>query len=310
MNALPVDHARTADQALTGAAAGAASGASTLPRPPSAVSNVRAVLGRELRDVLRSRWFMLDTLAFLGLGLGVSFVSDAGAGGSGLAGFGRTTAGLLNLILLVVPLMALTAGAGTIASERERGMLPYLLSQPLARWELLVGKYLGLLLAMVACIALGLGACAGIMAGRGDATDPWSLVHLAALSVVLAASMLAVGLLVSVLARRASVAVGIAVFLWLVFVFVTDLGLMAGTLAFKLRIETLFTLAVLNPLQVFKLWSLSSLDTSLDVLGPAGLYAVDTLGDRLPYLFAMVLTAWVIVPLAIAIAIFSRRSPA
>ncbi len=281
-----------------------------LAKPPSAIANVRTVMGRVLRDALRSRWFLLDTLAFLGLGLGVSFVSSASAGGIGLAGFGRTTAGLLNLILLVVPLMSLTAGAGAIASERERGMLSYLLSQPLARWELLVGTYLGLLLAMVACLCLGLGGCAAAMAWQGGTADPWSLVHLVMLSVVLAAAMLGVGLLVSVLTRRASVAVGVAVFIWLLLAFASDLGLMAGTLAFKLRIETLFALAVANPLQVFKLWSLSSLDASLDVLGPAGLYAVDTLGDRLPRLFAAVLAAWVVVPLGAAVVVFSRRSPA
>lgn len=278
-------------------------------RAPSAIANIRTVAQRELRDALRSRWFLLDTLAFLGLGLAVSFVSSASSGGIGLAGFGRTTAGLLNLVLLVVPLMSLTAGAGTIASERERGMLPYLLAQPLARWELLLGKYLGLLIAMIGCLALGLGGCAAVMAWRGGATDPWSLVHLVILSVVLTAAMLSVGLLVSVIARRASVAVGVAVFLWLTLVFVTDLGLMAGTLAFKLRIETLFALAVANPLQVFKLWSLSSLDASLDVLGPAGLYALDTLGDGLPWLFASVLGAWVVVPLILALIAFSRRSP-
>ena len=282
---------------------------SAAARAPSAFANVRTVAGRELRDALRSRWFLLDTLAFLGLGLAVSFVSSASAGGLGLAGFGRTTAGLLNLILLVVPLMSLTAGAGTIASERERGMLPYLLAQPLARWELLLGKYLGLLVAMIGCLAMGLGGCAAVMAWRSGTTDPWSLVHLVLLSMMLTAAMLGLGVLVSVIARRASVAVGVSVFLWLLLVFVTDLGLMAGTLAFKLRIETLFVLAVANPLQVFKLWSLSSLDASLDVLGPAGLYALDTLGAGLPWLFASVLAAWVILPLGAALVVFSRRSP-
>ena len=99
-------------------------------RPPSFVRNVATVARRELREAITSRWFLLYTVSFAALGLAVSYVSAVGAGGAGLSGFGRTTAGLINLVLLVVPLMALTAGAGSIASDRERGMLAYLLAQP------------------------------------------------------------------------------------------------------------------------------------------------------------------------------------
>ena len=90
---------------------------------PGLVRNVATIAHRELRESVRSRWFLLYSLAFAVLGLGVSYVSATGSGGAGLSGYGRTTAGLINLVLLVVPLMALTAGAGSIASDRERGML-------------------------------------------------------------------------------------------------------------------------------------------------------------------------------------------
>ncbi len=277
--------------------------------PPRFASNVVTVGRRELREAVRSRWFLLYTLAFAALGLGVSYVSAVGSGGAGLSGFGRTTAGLVNLVLLVVPLMALTAGAGSVASDRERGMLAYLLAQPVSRLEVLMGKYLGLAAALLACLCLGFGACALVLAWKGEATNPASMLWLVGLSFGLALGMLSLGMLVSVLARKASVAVGTAIFLWLSLVFVTDLGLMAGAMAFRLRIETLFALSVANPLQVFKFWSLHSADATLDVLGPAGLYAMDTFGDRIGWLFAGAMGAWIIVPLVAAIVIFSRRAP-
>src|SRR5690348_3724812 len=92
------------------------------PPPPSAAASIGRLCGRELRDALRSRWFVMYTCAFIVLGLGVSYASAASSGG-GMSGFGRTSAGLVNLVLLVVPLMALTAAAGSVASDRERGML-------------------------------------------------------------------------------------------------------------------------------------------------------------------------------------------
>lgn len=276
---------------------------------PSLVANVRTIAHRELRDALRSRWFVLYTVAFVVLGLAVSFVSAAGTGGTGLAGFGRTTAGLINLVLLVVPLMALTAGASAIASDRERGMLAYLLAQPVSRSEVVLGKYLGLGSALFAAITLGLGACAAILAAKGVRASPGSILWLTGLSLMLALGMLSVGMLISVLARRASVAVGTAIFVWLSLVFVSDLALMAGAVALRIRIERLFALSCINPLQVFKMWSLHAADASLDVLGPAGLYATEEFGPALHAIFAGCLGAWILVPLAAAAVLLERRSP-
>ncbi|MFM9995656.1 MAG: ABC transporter permease [Phycisphaerales bacterium] len=278
-------------------------------RPPSVTRNIRTIARRELRDAVRSRWFLLYTLAFAVLGLAVSFVSASGSGGSGLSGFGRTTAGLINIVLLVVPLMALTAGAASIASDRERGMLPYVLAQPVSRLEVLLGKYAGLALSLLASLGLGFGACAVILAWKGVPTRPASILGLTALSFALSLGMLSLGMLISVLARKASVAVGTAIFVWLTVVFVTDLGLMAGAVALRLRIEDLFTLSLINPLQVFKMWSLHAADATLDVLGPAGLYASEEYGSRLHLLFGACLLAWVLLPLALAAVCLSRRSP-
>jgi len=287
----------------------APSPASPVRRAPSCGSNVRAIALRELRDAVSSRWFCLYTIAFVALGLAVSFVSAAGTGGAGLSGFGRTTAGLVNLVLLVVPLMALTAGAAAIAADRERGMLAYLLAQPVARVEVLLGKYLGLGGALLAAIALGLGAAAVILALHNAHAAPASILWLAALAFLLALAMLSAGFLISSFARRASVAVGTAIFVWLSLVFVSDLALMAGAVALRIRIEDLFALALANPLQVFKMWSLHAIDANLDVLGPAGLYALEEFGSRLHALFGACLLAWIVLPLLAAAAVLARRSP-
>lgn len=276
--------------------------------PIGMMGNALAVAGRELRDALRSRWFVLYTIAFVALGLGVSYISAASSGASGLSGYGRTSAGLVNLVLLVVPLMGLTAGAGSVASDRERGMLAYLLAQPVTRWEVLLGKYLGLAAALGGCIGAGLGVCAGILSWKGAAADPAGLLWLGAQAFGLALAMLSVGLLISVLARKGSVAIGTAVFAWLSLALLTDLGVMAGVTALRTRIETLFALGLANPLQVFKMWSLYSTQASLDVLGPAGLYADDRFGTALPWVFGAATLAWVVVPLALAAVIFNRRS--
>ena len=101
----------------------------------------------------------------------------------GFAGFGRTAASLINLVLLIIPLMALTIGAQSISSELERGTMSYLLAQPIGRLEVFLGKYLGLALSLLASLALGFGISGVVMALSGSgAADPGAYVTLVALA--------------------------------------------------------------------------------------------------------------------------------
>ncbi len=270
-------------------------------------ANVWTLARRELRESLRSRWFLLHTGVFMLLGIAVSFLSASTAGGGGLAGFGRTSAGLANLVTLVVPLMALTAGAGCVASERERGMLAFLLSQPISRFEVIAGKWLGLALALTASICFGFGSCALVISLEGSSERAISMVQLACLSLFLAVGMLGVGVLISVLSPRMSMATGLAIFAWLLFAFVSDLGLMAGTIVWKVSIQSLFVACMVNPLQAFKIWSLDGSGIPLDVLGPVGQYATDHFPRALPWFAAASLSVWGFAPIALAALCFTRR---
>jgi Cu-processing system permease protein len=268
--------------------------------------NVLVIARKEIRDSFRNRWLQLDAIAFAVLALSFSYISLAGSGSYGFAGFGKTAAGLVNLVLLVVPLMAITIGAGTIAGDAERGSLAYLLAQPVSRAEVLFGKYLGLAGALSAALALGFGISGLVLAANGLTAEPEAYALLVFWALFLALAMLSVGFLVSVLSHKTSVAAGAAIFLWLTLAFLSDLGLMGGTIAFKLRVPELLGLAMLNPLQSFKLAVLRGLHSSLDVLGPAGIYAAQTFGSKLEVLLAASLTAWVIAPLAASQFWFNR----
>jgi Cu-processing system permease protein len=273
----------------------------------SLVRSIMLIARREFRDALSSKWFILYTIAFTTLAIGVSFMSLAGSGEHGFAGFGKTAAGLLNLIMLVVPLMALTAGAGTIAGERERGTLLYLLAQPISRTELLLGKFTGLSIALTCSLCIGFGLSAGLLAWRAGGVGAGSFLMLVLFTSVLALSMLSLGVLISVQSRRAGVATGISLFVWLGLVFLSDLGLMAGSVLFKLRVQEIFALAIVNPLQAFKMNVIVNLNASLDVLGPVGIYATQEYGASLPWLLTGVIVLWCVLPLTLAALIFRKR---
>ncbi|MCS6825754.1 MAG: ABC transporter permease [Caldilinea sp.] len=262
---------------------------------------------KELRDALRNRWFLLYTAAFVGLSLALSYMSLAGAGIAGFAGFGRTAAGLINLVLLIIPLMALTVGAQSLAHEQEQGTLAYLLAQPVTRAEVFAGKYLGLAMSLLASVGLGFGIAGVVLAISDGAGSPAAYVGLMGRTYLLSLAMLSVGVLVSAMSKRGGVAIGGGLFLWLTFVFLGDLGLMGTALTMRLSVGQLLWLSLLNPLQVFKMAAILDINATLDLLGPAGIYAMQEYGQRLRIIFLALMAAWIVLPALAAYARFQMR---
>lgn len=262
--------------------------------------SIVAVANFEVRASLRNRWFLLYALVFALLALTLSSLSLSGAGMFGFAGFGRTAASLINLVLLIVPLMGLTVGAQSLASEREQGTLAYLLAQPVSRGEVLSGKFLGLSMALLAALLLGFGLAATLLAWQGGLVGAGRYSLLVGFSLLLALVSLSLGMAISAWSRSSALAAGVALLVWLLLVFLGDLGLMGTAVVMKLDIGTLFALTLANPLQVFKIATVYGLRATLEVLGPAGLFATRTYGAQLLPLLTGVLVFWVVAPLAAA----------
>lgn len=264
------------------------------------------IVGRELRAGVRSRWFLLYLLVFLLLSIAFSVVAAAGTELTGQPGFGRTAAGLLNLMLLMVPLLGLTIGAQALVADRQDGSLDYLLAQPVSPAEVFVGKYLGAALALLLILVFGFGLSAVAMAVRGTTGSLSGFLVLVALTLLLGLAMLSVGYLISSGSPQTAAALGLALTLWLGFVIVGDLGLMGSALVMDLSPGTLLVASLANPLDAYKLVAVQTLQASLDVLGPAGVYATRRFGSALPPLLLGLLALWVVVPLPIGYWLFKR----
>lgn len=268
---------------------------------------VTTLAAKELRDALRDRWLWLYSASFAVLATAISSVAVSDTATVGFAGFGRTASSLIALAQLVVPLMGLTIGARSLAGQRERGTLMFLLSHPVSPTEIYLGLFAGNAVAMLAAVSGGFGI-AGVVAGiRGTAVDATDLVTIAGLAWLLAIAMIAVGMLVSVFARRSATAMGLALVLWLVFVMFGNLGLMGTSMATHMSESALFFSATANPVEAFRLSAMTALGGSLDVLGPVGTYAVDTFGDGVRWVTAASLVIWAVVPAVLGAVLFGRR---
>ncbi len=271
------------------------------------LQTVSTLSRKEVRDAIRSRWIIMFGAGFAVIASALSWMALSGLGSFGVAGFGRTTASMVNMVLLIVPLMGLTLGALALASERERGALAYLMSQPVTALEIFLSKYIGVALALTAALLVGFGISGALVVMRGGSSNVGDFVALVGLTVLLALSSLSIGFMISAGLRRSATAIGLAVFTWLALAFFSDLGLMGTAITLDVGVRELLFMAFANPLQVYKLVAILSFRNDLEVLGPAGIYAMRTYGDALLPILMALFMSWVVAPFGIGLVIFKRR---
>ena len=269
--------------------------------------NILVIAQKELKDARHNRWLLLYALAFGGLAITLAWLALSGSGAYSTVGFGRITASLINLVILIVPLMGLTLGALGMAGERESGSLLYMLSQPVTRVEILLGKYLGLTFSLMGALIIGFGVSGIFIALKGGTSHTVAYVGFIGLTFFLAIISLSLGFLISILSRKTATAIGMSLFIWLFLVFFTDLGLMGTALVLKLKANELLLISLINPLQVFKLASILILKNNLEVLGPGGIYAARSYGNNLMPILLVIMTVLTTVPLGLSHLILERR---
>lgn len=263
-------------------------------------ATILVLVRKEVRDALRNRWFIAYSGAFVVLSTAMAFLVLSSASYGGVSGFGRTAAGLVNLVLFLAPLMGLTLGAQALAGERERGTLGYLLAQPISPAELFTSKFLGLALALAGAIMAGFGLSTLTLFLAGNGRGGGAFAGLTLLTVLLAWVSLSIGYLISSRNRRTATAFGIAIVAWLLLALAGGLGLMGTAVVLRLTPGTLLAITVLNPLECYRIAAVYFLRGSLELLGPAGLVAERSFGDRTGPLLIAVLLVWLLAPLALA----------
>ncbi|MBP2301145.1 ABC transporter permease [Azospirillum picis] len=266
------------------------------------------IAGKELREATRNRWVVATTLLMGALALTLSFLGSAPTGTVGVGPVEVTIVSLSSLTIFLLPLIALLLSFDAVVGEIDRGTMTLLLSYPVARWQLLLGKFLGHAAVIALATVVGYGA-AGLTMAMGDTPiGPESWRAFAAMigsSVMLGAAFTALGYLASTLVRDRGTAAGIAVAVWLCFVLLYDMALLGLLVAGSgIGVEALNWLLLANPADAYRLFNLTGFKGVSSFAGTAGLAAHVQLPA--PMLLA-VMAAWVAAPLALAAALFSRK---
>lgn len=272
--------------------------------------NVLIVAAKEIREGLRNRWVLATTLLLAALALSLTFLGSAPTGQVGVRALDVVIVSLSSLTIFLLPLIALLISHDAVVGEMERGTMLLLLSYPIARWQVVAGKFVGHLAILAFATLVGYGAAAAALAATGAEVDAESWQAFGAMvgsSVLLGAAFIAVGTLVSALARDRGTAAGVAVGVWLVFVLIYDmalLGLLVVDQGQAVSGGVLNALLLLNPADVYRLFNLTGFANVSTFSGMAGLAGNAMLN---PSLLLAALAAWTLLPLALAAAAFSRR---
>jgi ABC-type multidrug transport system ATPase subunit/ABC-type transport system involved in multi-copper enzyme maturation permease subunit len=280
----------------------------TTPRaatPAKAAPLVR----KELADAVGNRWLIGYAFLLGVLGLAAAATGMDETAGLALQAFGRTTATLMNLCLLLAPLVAVLMGSAAIAGERERGTLEHLLAQPLSRTQLLLAKYTALVVSLVAATVTGFVPAGILIVSAAGPGVIWHYLLFPLIASVVGIAMAGVGITISVASRTAVQAQGVAVFTWFGFVLLYDLVLVATLAASGLTVQLLAAALVANPVDAARVLGTLALEPDLYLLGPAGAYLTTTLSrSGTALLLSAALLAWAVCPLMLAVARF--RLPA
>lgn len=272
------------------------------------MTNILAIAGKEIREGIRNRWILATTLLMAALALTLTFLGSAPTGTVGASQLAVTIASLSSLTIMLLPLIALLLAYDAICGELDRGTLLLLLSYPVARWQLIAGKYLGHVAILAFATCLGYGASVAALAAiHGEIAGWQSFVAMLGSSILLGSAFLALGYLVSATVADRGAAGGLAIGIWLLFVLIYDmalLGLLVVDQGKTVTAPILNALLLLNPADAYRVLNLTGSGEVAQFTGMAGV-TQDAATSPLVLITALLL--WTAVPLVGAAMMLGRR---
>ncbi len=243
-------------------------------KPIMAFAEMEFVVG------MRSKWFLVSAVSFGLLVLGISYFGLSASGYSGaVQDFTRTTVSLLNLVLYLIPLLALMAGSITFTTPA--GFDELLHAQPVRRSEVLLGRFMGVALVLLTAVAIAFVLSGFFVLVQIGPEGVLRYAAFAFLSGVLLLVYLAISMVLAVHSRQRSRVFALSAVVWFLSLIFYDLLVIGITslLSGRAAATAAMLALLLNPVDIVRVQSLISLN-SPSIFGPAGAALVRFLGGE------------------------------
>jgi len=252
------------------------------------MKNLLLIAYLDVKESLRSKWFYVYSVVFGGL-MALFFitgVSDSVV--MGFTGLSRMLLIFIQVTIIILPIFILITTVKSISGDRESNVLEYMLSFPVSLKDYYWGKMLGRFATVFlpVFLALMLGVVFGML--KGGAL-PWKMIFLySVLLFSLSFVFLGLAFFLSTILKSTDIALGASFVVWIALLAFIDIALMGLMLQNRVSDELIITLAMLNPIEVFRIGAISLFDPELTVIGPVAYYLLDTLGSVWLIIYAFV----------------------
>lgn len=186
-----------------------------------------------------------------------------GISDSRVAGFTGLTRPLLIFIQgcnLVLPIFVLVSTVRTLVKEKESNIFEYELSFPISLGEYYFSKFLSRIVILCSPLLTAMVLSAVFCSVLGGSI-PINIILLYS-GLLLASTFFYVSLsfFISSLVRTQEVGLGVSLFIWLLLVALLDVALLGLLIKALVPEETIYTLVLLNPVQLFKIAAICLFD--------------------------------------------------
>lgn len=240
------------------------------------MNNLMLIAFLDLKESLRAKWFVIYSLVFGGM---IALFFIAGVTQSqvmGFSGLSRLLLMYIQVTIVILPIFILITTVRSISGDRDTHILEYMLSFPISLKQYYLGKFLGrfitvflpVFFAMVAAIIYGAIIGANI---------PWDIFFLyTGLLFSLSLSFLGIAFFISSFVKSSEVALGVSFFVWILLLAFLDIALISLMMQSRIDDTVIITIALLNPMEIFRVAAISLFDPALTVMGPVAYYILDT----------------------------------
>ena len=245
------------------------------------MKNLLLIAYLDLKESIRANWFIVYSLVFGGL---IALFFIAGITESqvmGFSGLSRLLLMYIQVTIVILPIFILITTVRSISGDRDSHILEYMLSFPISLkqyyWGKVVGRFITVFLPVF--MAMVFAILYGVFKG---ADVPWAIFFLyTGLLFAMSLAFLGIAFFVSSIVKSSEMALGISFFVWIFLLAFIDIALISLMMQERMSTGLIIGIALVNPMEIFRVAAISLFDPELTVMGPVAFYILDMMSQKM-----------------------------
>ncbi len=244
------------------------------------MKNLLLIAYLDLKESIRANWFIVYSLVFGGL---IALFFIAGITESqvmGFSGLSRLLLMYIQVAIVILPIFILITTVRSISGDRDSHILEYMLSFPISLKQYYWGKVFGRFITVFLPVFMAM--VFAIVYGTFQGADvPWSIFFLyTGLLFAMSSAFLGIAFFISSIVKSSEMALGISFFIWIFLLAFIDIALISLMMQQRINTELIIGIAMINPMEIFRVAAISLFDPELTVMGPVAFYILDMMSQK------------------------------